>query len=532
MTLSRRRMLQLGLGVGQMALLAKYGLLGRRARAQSMTDRPTKILSIWLDGGCHWETFFAPLTSAGINRLIPAPSGGNRPWGYLPSQVQNFDRTPVDLDNPSPVRALRGPIFWNWEDPSDASSTNPGAMDAQIYRPYGYAWADPTYQLYNKTAVLVGADQGTASHQSGIVAAMCGVASSNFRAPAINAVIANAMAARFPDRPLGNVNLGGTPTASLHLPAIARPTRLTRLSAIEPTLSERRGSAWAGLRTRMDIPNLDIHGQVQDGVVPATHTDAALLASMRAAHAGQNAGTQAMLAGLYDTYKGASRAVARDVLSTIENTPAWEHLQADPRYPENWTACIGYADSCGTGASMAPYDFALQLLKSDLATAVNLRATSFGNASFDTHTANGPQIHTNHLRIALEGVARLCLEMDLTPSPSQPGKSLLDETLVYVYSDFGRTFPKQGSGHHPATCAILVGGGIQGNQMVGGYDEASGAASPMGAPVPIVEETGEHVSRVPRAQDIAATVLHAFGLHAGTDYFIPGGFGHYDGIVV
>jgi hypothetical protein len=136
----------------------------------------------------------------------------------------------------------------------------------------------------------------------------------------------------------------------------------------------------------------------------------------------------------------------------------------------------------------------------------------------------------NHLRMALEMVARMCLEMSLTPSKSDPSRSLLDETLVYVYSDFGRTFPKQGSDHHPATCALLVGGGIQGNQMLGGYDETMDG-SPMGTPVALVEETGQTVMRPPRSQDIAATVLRTFGLEPGKDFFIPGGYGVFDGVV-
>ncbi|HEY0883558.1 MAG TPA: hypothetical protein VGD87_18625, partial [Archangium sp.] len=67
-------------------------------------------------------------------------------------------------------------------------------------------------------------------------------------------------------------------------------------------------------------------------------------------------------------------------------------------------------------------------------------------------------------------------------------------------------------------------------QMVGGYDERMNG-SPMGAPVPLVEESGEHATREPRSQDIAATVLHAFGLEGGRDYFIPGGYGYFDGVV-
>ena len=157
---------------------------------------------------------------------------------------------------------------------------------------------------------------------------------------------------------------------------------------------------------------------------------------------------------------------------------------------------------------------------------MNLRATSIANASFDTHSQNGPQIHTNHLHIAFESIGRMLLEMDLTPAGN--GKTLLDDTLVYIYSDFGRTFPRFGSDHHPATCAVLVGGGVNGNQMLGGYDETL-SGTPLGAAVDVISEDGIRETRMPKSQDVAATVMRAFGLQPGRDFFLPGGYGVYDG---
>lgn len=528
MKLSRRRLFELALGATQMGLMARYGL--STASAAPVTGRPTKLLGIWLDGGLHWESFFAPLSRAGITKFIPPAQGGIIPWGYQPDQVENFDRSPVDLEAPGPVRRLRGPIYWNWANPADTRGLNPVVNNQQTYRPWGYAWADPTYRLFEKAALLVGADQNTAAHTSGIVASMCGVAGSSFRAPAVQAVIANAMASRFPDRPIPNVSLGGQLPSAFGLPALANPTVLRSASSVEPTLSDKRDSAWKGLRTRTDMPDLAFDGSALPGTVPTTVVDAAILKALRAERGISSSGTDALMEQLYDTYKGASRTVRRDILSVLGNTPSWEHLKNNASYPVDWSACIGVADSCGTGASMGAYDFALRLLKSDLVTSVNLRASSFANNTFDTHSSTGPQQHANHLRIALEMVGRMCLEMSLTPSKSDPARSLLDETLVYVYSDFGRTFPKQGSDHHPATCALLVGGGIQGNQMLGGYDETMNG-SPMGSPVALVEEDGARVSRAPRSQDIAATVMHAFGLEPGKDFFIPGGYGVFDGVV-
>ncbi len=521
-------MFEAALGVGQVALLSRFGI--GTARAQNMTAKPTKLLAIWLDGGLHWETFFAPFTAAGVSKFIPTPQGGLIPFGYAPSQVENFDRTPVDLDAPGLIRKWRGPVYWNWASPADRTGAVPNSGGAQQFRPYGYAWADPTYKLYERAALLIGADQGTASHYSGIVASMCGVAGANFRAPSVQAVVAAAMAQRFPDRPIPNVSLGGPLPTALGLPSLAAPTRVTSDASVEPTLSDRRDGAWLGLRTRTDAPDLAFDGSMNMGTVPLTATDDATLAAIRARKGKSSAGTNALLGQLYDTYKGASRTISRDILATLGSVQGFQYLSAaNMAYPSNWTACIGSADSCGTNRSMANYDFALKLLKSELVSTVTLRATSFNNFSFDTHSANGPQQHTNHLRIAFEEIGRVLLEMSLTPS-AVPGKTLLDETLVYVFSDFGRTFPKQGSDHHPATCAILAGGSIIGNQMVGGYDETMNG-SPMGMPVRLIEESGAPETRTPRSQDIASTVLHAFGLEGGRDYFIPGGYGYFDGVV-
>ncbi len=527
--INRRRLLQTALGASQVALLSQFGMLSKPARAQAVDgSTPSRLLSIWLDGGCHWESLFAPFSSAGIAKYMPAPDGDLYPFGYTAGQVQRWDRQSFDPDEPGPVRTLRGPVYWNWDDPAARSGAVPGSEGRQQFRPYGYAWADPNHRLYEKTCVLVGADQGTASHQSGIVASMSGVAGASFRAPAVQAVVANAMSARFPDRPLLNVSLGGTLPVGLGLPSIAAPTSMSSLDSVAPTLSDRRDSAWHGLRSRSNTPDLARDGRdrtAEKGTIPRTVVDDAVARAMRGLHGAGNAGTERELESLYETYKDHSKTLSRDVLTSLSATPGFEHLALDPLYG-NDTACTGNADSCGGLSNTAPWDFALKLLKSELVTSVSLRATSIANSSFDSHFANGPQIHGNHLRIAFEAIGRMLIEMDLTDIGG--GRTLLDDTLVYIYSDFGRTFPKTGSDHHPATCAVLVGGGVVGNQMIGGYDESLDG-SPLGSPVDLISEDGLTETRMPKSQDIAATVLRAFALEPGRDFFIPGGYGVFDG---
>ncbi len=525
---TRRQLLLAALGASQVGLLDAFS--GRPALAGPKPGGPTKLLGIWLDGGCNWEHIFTPFSSAGVDKLIQPPEGGNHPFGYDAAMVKNFDGTAADLD--APIRKLRGPIHWNPADPADATGSNTLSGGTQLYRPWGYSWANPDYKLYDRACLLVGADQGTASHASGIVASMCGVAGSSFRAPSVHAVLANYLAAYFPDRPVPNATLGGTAPSAAGLPAIANPYSLSSLALVESTISDRRDGAWAGLRTRTDRDAVDFDGKPLGEKWPLTATDAAVMEAIRRDKGVSTTGTDEALRQLYETYAGVSKTIARDVLTKLEATAGFEHIDADPLYAGGafGTACIGAADVCGPVRSGGPWEFALRLLKSDLVSCLNLRATSIANASFDVHFSGGARAQTSHLRIALEGIAQMLIEMSLTPAPSGQG-TLLDETLVYIYSDFGRTFARSGedgTDHHPATCALLVGGSVKGNQMLGGYDE-SASGSPLGAPVALVEESGEKVTRPPTSQDIAATVIRAFGLEPGKDFFIPGGYGEFEG---
>ncbi len=525
---TRRQLLLAAFGATQLGLLESFSQ--RSALAAPKPGGPTKLLSIWLDGGCNWEHIFSPFTSAGLAKFIQPPEGGNHPFGYSKDMVKNFDGTSPDLD--APTRKLRGPIQWNPADPGDTTGSNTLSNGSQIYRPWGYSWANPDYKIYERACLLVGADQGTASHASGIVASMCGVAGSSFRAPSVQAVIANYLATFFPDRPVPNATLGGTAPSATGLPALANPYSLTSLALVESTVSDRRDGAWAGLRTRSDVDAVAFGGEALGEKWPLTVTDRAALEATRKLRGRSTTGTDNELRQLYETYAGVSKTIARDVLTKLEATTGFEFIDQDPLYAGGAfnTACIGSADVCGPVRSGGPFDFALRLLKSDLVTSLNLRATSIANSSFDVHFSGGARAQTSHLRIALEAIGQLLIEMSLTPAPSGQG-TLLDETLVYIYSDFGRTFAhsgEDGTDHHPATCGLLVGGGINGNQMLGGYDE-SASGSPLGAPVKLVEESGETATRPPTSQDIAATVISAFGLEAGKDFFIPGGYGVFDG---
>ena len=132
MKTSRRNLLLASLGAAQLALLGRFGV--RSAFAGPKPTGPTKLLCIWLDGGCNWEHIFSPLTASGIDKFIVAPEGGNHPFGYSKGQVRNFDGSAADLADPGSKRKLRGPVFWNDANPADTTGSNPLSGDTQTFR--------------------------------------------------------------------------------------------------------------------------------------------------------------------------------------------------------------------------------------------------------------------------------------------------------------------------------------------------------------------------------------------------------------
>src|SRR5215813_10524697 len=70
MNLSRRNLLKAGLGSAQIALLAKFGFWGARARADT-GGGPDRLLTLFVPGGWMPSYVFCPLSQTQISRVIP-----------------------------------------------------------------------------------------------------------------------------------------------------------------------------------------------------------------------------------------------------------------------------------------------------------------------------------------------------------------------------------------------------------------------------------------------------------------------------
>jgi uncharacterized protein (DUF1501 family) len=91
-------------------------------------------------------------------------------------------------------------------------------------------------------------------------------------------------------------------------------------------------------------------------------------------------------------------------------------------------------------------------------------------ATWDTHANNAQQ---SDLFEDLFGTLAQVMER-MAARPGSTGGSQLDETVMVVLSEMGRT-PKLngalGRDHWPYTSAMLVGPGLSGDRVVGGWDE-------------------------------------------------------------
>jgi uncharacterized protein (DUF1501 family) len=99
---------------------------------------------------------------------------------------------------------------------------------------------------------------------------------------------------------------------------------------------------------------------------------------------------------------------------------------------------------------------------------------------------------------------------DLAVIPGSGGRTLLDDTLVVVKGEFGRTIgnitSQQGRDHYFVHAALIAGGGVQGGRVIG-KTTADGA---------YVEDPGWSEGRPVYAEDVAATIYSAMGINYTT----------------
>lgn len=514
-------MLKWALGAGQVALLDRFGLLRSGLAHAAPADAPSRLCVIYLPGGFRPQYHFWPMEDADVDQCVPAPGGfAGEPIFFRKEGL--VELAPAN----GPYKPLRLWQSWDPANPANRASAFSPAM-------YGFKHFD----LANQVAMLHGVDQGTADHGSAFVSAMCGVASPDFRAPAMHAVVANYLHARYAaTRPLPFVVVTserGTPVA-MGLPSHAAPVRVPSLEALTPQMSDdpTKNPWWDKLNVRVDRPETDVRGQPLGSMLRTTALEQHTLAQPAKYLGRSTANVDGFLESLHGSLRGVSRVLAADVVSVLEAQKGIDSLVTNrPAYLANYlnqpfSYSFGLANFHMT--TLEPrMDMALRLLKSDLTSAVHVAL----NLDFDTHSGLGHAFSCAHGRAMMDLVARFLGELKSTPAPGLPGKTMLDDTLVVVLSEFGRSWASPSGtsfnlpdDHHPFTSVMYAGGNVAGNRQVGSYDRRG-----FGVEAQLVEENGMASSRVPRSADAVTTAMRIMGLEFN-EFFIPGGYGEVLGI--
>lgn len=100
-----------------------------------------------------------------------------------------------------------------------------------------------------------------------------------------------------------------------------------------------------------------------------------------------------------------------------------------------------------------------------------IRHMGLNHMGWDTH-ADNTALQTAHFETLFTDLEIILADLDARPGPA--GGRLSDEVTLVVFSEMGRT-PRDnatsGRDHWTFTSAMLVGGGIPGGRMAGGYDD-------------------------------------------------------------
>lgn len=520
---SRRQLMKWALGASQLALLDRYNLLRPGVARAASNDRPSRLCVIYYPGGFRGHYCFWPNSKQDVDTQMYTPAHDSN------GEPVFFDKNSLyDLGAPNgnynPLRVFAG---WNPANLGQRDSNHTPAMYSFVH-----------HQLASQMVALNGIYQGTADHGSGFISAMSGAPAPDFRAPCLHSVIANWMYDKAGSgRPLPYVYVSserGLPLSHT-LPSRAGPIRGGSIENFVDQLSDHPSNNpwWTGLDKRTSGPDEDFSGKALSTTLAATVLERFALKQARQAAGRSTAAVDTYLESMHDSLRSVSRTLAADVISVLQKTAGVEALKAAPRpdYLKSYGTsgyfnyALGQPGQFQTGAEIeARFDMTLRLLKSGLVTSVHMAL----DHDYDSHSATGHHHSYAHGRAQMDAIGRFLAELKATPMAN--GKTLLDDTLVVVLSEFGREWvmrnPATGSawggdGHHPYTSLLLAGGNLEGNRSIGSF-----APQGVGTELAIRETGNTVVNRVPRSADALATIYTVMGLELNDrDFFIPGGFG-------
>lgn len=190
----------------------------------------------------------------------------------------------------------------------------------------------------------------------------------------------------------------------------------------------------------------------------------ALTSRVQAPPAGADAKVDAFVRARADAWRASSTS-ARQALVAERYAAALDNV----------AVAAPYATSFDLGASgdvrFAAFQTAVKSLATGLSRCAIVQYDGVWSQTFDTHADNAWQ--SAHFEELFQFLGDLVELMDRTTGTS--GGPLSDEVTIVVCSEMGRG-PKLntwlGKDHYTITSAMLVGGGVKGDRVVGEYDDA------------------------------------------------------------
>jgi Protein of unknown function (DUF1501) len=163
---------------------------------------------------------------------------------------------------------------------------------------------------------------------------------------------------------------------------------------------------------------------------------------------------------------------------------------------------VSAADFARYGST--PFGSSLVLAKQLIAADRGTRFVQATSLSWDDH--NNLYAQLSQRCTGLDAAVSSLLD-DLSATPgSVEGKTLLDETMVVLYAEFGRTLgplnAQKGRDHHQRMSIVFAGGGVQGGRVVGATDALGDKAV----------DYGWRAGRDVRSEDVTATIYSAMGI--------------------
>jgi len=180
----------------------------------------------------------------------------------------------------------------------------------------------------------------------------------------------------------------------------------------------------------------------------------------------------------------------------------------DKRWPKVFEISDQDKQRYGTNIVGQNFLLARNVIKADAGTRF-VYISETDNFGWDYHSSIYDKSRPTNLYVSAERFDRAfpALLEDLAATPGhEPGKSLLDETLIVGSSEFGRTTyvnNAAGRDHYDEvfTCA-LVGGGVKGQRVLGKTDDLAGKCI----------ETGWADKRQPVIDNLVATIYSTLGI--------------------